>query len=193
MGIHGRGGCSAAAFTGNATLIERKQEHMSLRLFNRNPLLDEVTRSRSEMDRIIGGFLGASMMPGMTPTESAFTRVEGWLPPVDVSESEDGVMIRAEVPGVLARDIEITVTGTTLNISGKKEDKEEIEETDFYRCERRFGAFRRVIELPESIDPDRVTAESENGVILIRIAKKPGLKSRRVEIKPTSRRIPVPG
>jgi HSP20 family molecular chaperone IbpA len=50
-----------------------------------------------------------------------------------------------------------------------------------------------VIELPESIDPDRVTAESENGVILIRIAKKPGLKSRRVEIKPTSRRIPVPG
>ena len=85
------------------------------------------------------------------------------------------------------------MTGTTLNISGKKEDKEEIEETDFYRCERRFGAFRRVIELPESIDPDRVTAESENGVILIRIAKKPGLKSRRVEIKPTSRRIPVPG
>ena len=166
---------------------------MSLRLFNRNPLLDEVTRSRSEMDRIIGGFLGASMMPGMTPTESAFTRIEGWLPPVDVRESEDGVMIRAEIPGVLARDIEITVTGTTLNISGKKEDKEEIEETDFYRCERRFGAFRRVIELPESIDPDRVTAESENGVILIRIAKKPGLKSRRVEIKPTSRRIPVPG
>ncbi len=152
-------------------------------------MFDELTRSRDDFDRMFGKFFGASMLP----TDGRFNRTEGWLPPVDVSETDDGVMIRAEVPGVLARDLEITVTGTTLNITGKKEEKEETEQEDFYRCERRFGAFRRVIELPESIDADRVNAETENGVVIIRIAKKPGQRTRRIEIKPTSRRIPVPG
>jgi HSP20 family molecular chaperone IbpA len=50
-----------------------------------------------------------------------------------------------------------------------------------------------VIDLPESIDPDRVTADVDNGIVTIRVAKKPGLRSRRVEVKPTSRRVPVPG
>jgi HSP20 family protein len=96
-----------------------------------------------------------------------------------------------------ARDIEITIAGSTLNITGRKQEKEECEQEDFYRCERRFGAFRRVIELPESIDADRVTADTENGVITIRVAKKPGQRTRRVEVKSESkapaRRISVPG
>jgi HSP20 family protein len=119
------------------------------------------------------------------------------MPPVDVSESDDEVMVRTEVPGMSARDIEVTIAGTTLNITGRKQEKEECEQEDFYRCERRFGVFRRAIELPESIDADHVTADAENGVITIRIAKKPGQRTRRVEVKSESktpaRRITVPG
>ena len=99
--------------------------------------------------------------------------------------------MRTETPGIPTRELDITVAGTTLNISGKKEEKEEAEGEDFYRCERRFGSFRRVVELPESIDPDKVSADCDNGVVTIRIAKKPGQRTRRVEVKPATRRIAV--
>ncbi|MEY5031536.1 MAG: hypothetical protein RL354_567, partial [Planctomycetota bacterium] len=163
----------------------------------RTPILDEFARTRDEMDRMLGRFLGTTLGTTFGAPESRFSRVEGWLPPVDVSESDDEVMVRAEVPGMNARDIEITIAGSTLNITGRKQEREECEQEDFYRCERRFGAFRRVIELPESIDADRVTADTENGVITIRVAKKPGQRTRRVEVKSESkapaRRISVPG
>jgi HSP20 family protein len=174
---------------------------MSLTFWNRTPILDEFARTRDEMDRMLGRFLGTTLGPALGTTlgapESRLARGEGWLPPVDVSESDEEVMVRAEVPGMNARDIEITIAGSTLNITGRKQEKEECEQEDFYRCERRFGAFRRVIELPESIDADRVTADTENGVITIRVAKKPGQRTRRVEVKSESkapaRRISVPG
>lgn len=166
---------------------------MSLTFWNRNPLMDEFSRTREDLDRMLGRFVGM----GTVFPEMRFNRVEGWLPPVDVSESDDEVMVRIEAPGVNPRDIDISLSGTTLNITGKKEEKEECEGEDFYRCERRFGSFRRVIDLPESVDPDRVSADSENGVITVHVAKRPGAKPRRVEVKletkPTSRRIPVPG
>ena len=171
---------------------------MSLTLWNRNPRVEDFARTREEMDRMIGRFLGGTTM---MPFEGRFGRLEGgmpqvWLPPVDVSETDDEVIISTELPGISAREVDITVTGTTLNISGKKEEKEECEQDNFFRCERRFGAFRRSIELPESIDPDRISADAENGVITIRVAKKPGQRTRKVEIKsttPTTRRVTVPG
>ncbi|MCE2881843.1 MAG: Hsp20/alpha crystallin family protein [Planctomycetaceae bacterium] len=161
---------------------------MSMAFWNRNPLIEEFTRARNDMDRMLGRFVGASTGSG----EFGTMRPEGWVPAVDVSESEDEVVVRGEIPGISPRDLEITVAGTTLNISGKKEEKEECDGEDFYRCERRFGSFRRVIELPESIDPDKVVADADNGVVTIRIAKKPGQRTRRVEIKPAARRIAVP-
>jgi HSP20 family protein len=189
MGRAGRSG--AAPFH---THIHRKEAgEMSLSTWNRNPFFDDFARARDDMDRMLGRFLGSTM----TTPESRLTRGEGWLPPVDVSENDEEVMVRTEVPGIAARDIDVTIAGSTLNISGRKDEKEECEQEDFYRCERRFGSFRRVVDLPDSVDPDRVTAEADNGVITIRIAKKPGQRTRRVEVKSETRaparRIPVPG
>lgn len=165
---------------------------MNLSLWNRNPIVDEFTRARDEMDRMLGRFVGG--VP--TPFANNFglgARLEGWVPPVDVGETDDEVTVRAEIPGIAPRDLEITVAGNILNIAGQKTEKEETEREDFYRCERRFGSFRRVLELPESIDPDRVSADIDQGVVTIRIAKKPGERTRRVEIKPAARRVTVPG
>lgn len=161
---------------------------MNLTLWNRNPLIDEFARARDDMDRMLGRFLGS----GMVAPEGRFARTEGWAPAIDVSESADEVMVRAEMPGIAARDLEITLTGNVLAVSGRKEEKEEVEHEDFYRCERRFGSFRRMVELPESIDPERITADSENGIVTIRVAKKPGQRARRIEVKPTTRRVSVP-
>lgn len=162
---------------------------MNLSIFSRNPILDEVARTREEMDRVLGRFLGTAM----TPIEGGTSRLEGWIPPVDISETDEELFIRTEVPGIATRDLEITITGTSLTIAGKKEEREETEQEDFYRCERRFGAFRRVVELPDSADSERISADSDNGVVTIRVAKKPGQRAKRVEVKPSSRRVPIPG
>ena len=167
---------------------------MSLGMFRRTPILDEFMRSRDDMDRMLGDrLIGRVLGSGLGPFEPMATRMEGWAPPVDVSETDDEIVVRTEIPGIATRDLEITITGTALSISGKKEEKEEMEQEDFYRCERRFGAFRRVIDLPETIDADRISADSDNGVVTIRVAKKPGQRAKRIEVKPTSRRVPVPG
>jgi len=167
---------------------------MNLALWNRTPMLDEFARTRDELDRAMLRFFGTPNLP-LTGFGAVmpFGRIEGFAPLVDVGETDDEVTIRAEVPGVSSRDLDVTIEGNTLNISGKKEEKEEFEGENSYRCERRFGAFRRSIELPESVDPDRVNADFADGVVTIRVAKKPGQRARRVEVKPVSRRVTVPG
>lgn len=164
---------------------------MSLTTWTRNPLVDDFMRARDDMGRIFSRMLGGGMYEPFAGTAGG--RLEGYMPPVDVSENDDAVVVRAEIPGIAARDLDISVTGNTLVISGRKDEREECEGEDFYRSERRFGAFRRTIDLPESVDPERITADSENGIVTVRFARKPGMRSRRVEIKPTSRRVTVQG
>jgi HSP20 family protein len=198
--------------------MKDERNDMNLSLWNRHPLLEEFVRTRDELDRNLGRFFGTSMtpfgnmgpfagfgLPASTTRSEAFpilsrleslappTRLEGFAPPVDIGETDDEVTVRVEVPGVSPRDLDVTIEGTNLSIAGKKDEKEEFEGENSYRCERRFGAFRRMVELPESIDPDRVNADFADGVITIRLSKKPGLRARRVEVKPTARRVTVPG
>ena len=140
---------------------------MNLTLWkHRNPITGDLSRIREEMDRTIERMFGGSVV------ESKMLRNEGWLPAIDVSENDTEVTVRAEVPGIAPDDLEVTVLGTTLSISGTKREKSEKRGEDFYQCERRFGAFRRVIELPESVDPDKVTAETDQGVVCVHIGKR---------------------
>ena len=156
---------------------------MNLSLWKRrSPINSDLARLRDEMDRTFDRFFSEPW--GMI--EPKLLRTEGWLPAVDVSETDAEVTVRAEIPGIAAKDLEIEVTGTTMTIAGKKEEYEEEKGENFYQSERRFGAFRRLIDLPETIDPDKVTAESENGVVTIHVARKPGMKPRRVEVKPAA-------
>ena len=156
-------------------------------LTRRNPFSNDVVRLRDEMERTFDRIFGEPF--GII--EPLPVRGEGWMPPIDLTETENEVLIRAEIPGIPAKDLEITVTGTLLTISGSKKEETEKKGVDFYRCERRFGAFRRMIELPETIDSDKVAAESENGILLVHVAKKPGAKPRAIEVKPTSKKVPV--
>jgi HSP20 family protein len=173
---------------------------MSLTLFRkRNPLSivpanGEFARLRDEMDRTLERFYNEPF--GMLGAEPKALRTTGWIPPLDVSENETEVTIRAEVPGIPTKDLDISITGNVLTMSGKKEEMTEKKEDDFYQCERRFGSFRRVIELPETIDAEKVTAEADNGVVTIHVAKKPGVKPKHVEVKPAAnvgKKVPIAG
>lgn len=153
----------------------------------RNPFSTDVARLRDEMERTFDRFFNEPF--GLL--EPLPVRTEGWLPPIDVTDTENEVTVRAEIPGIPPKDLEVSITGTTLTLAGSKKEEVEKKGADFYRCERRFGAFRRVVELPEGVDPEKINAESDNGVLIIHIAKKPGAKPRQVEIKPVSKKVTV--
>lgn len=161
---------------------------MSLTIWkNRDPMNGGLARLRDEMDRTFEKVFNEPF--GFA--EPKLLRYEGWVPPLDMSETDTEVTLRAEVPGIAAKDLDISVTGKTLSIAGEKEEINEKEKEDFYQCERRFGAFKRVIDLPETVDPDKVTAEVDNGLVTIHVAKRPNAKPKQVEVKPVGRKVLV--
>lgn len=165
---------------------------MSLALFNRKRNVagalapnGELTRFREEMDRAIDRFFNDPFHLAGSPERGSGV---AWTPAVDVSEAENEFVIRAELPGVAAKDVEISVAGDTLTIAGEKSECVEKAGENFYRCERSFGSFRRMIELPSTADAEKVTAESDNGVVTIHVAKKIGARAKQIEVKSTSKK-----
>ncbi len=136
----------------------------------------ELSRLRSFVDEVFDRFSRDPFAHGTTAESS-------WRPALDVSETDSEITIRAEVPGIDPKELDIAVNGSMLSIGGEKSGGEEREGEDWWQCERRFGSFKRVLELPNSADPDKVTAEGENGIVTVRIAKKPGARTRQVEVR----------
>jgi len=152
---------------------------MTLTLTQRKAPTDgEIGRIRDEMERAIETMLSEPLM------EPRLFRIQGWMPVIDVSESPTEMVIRAEVPGIADRDLEVSVVGNALVITGEKRSEDESAGEDWCRCERRFGAFRRVIELPQSVEADKARAESDSGIVTVRIPKRPDVRPRSIEIKP---------
>ena len=156
-----------------------------------SPFNGDLARFRDEMDRTFDRFFTDPFALGMI--EPKALRSEGWLPAIDVSETETEVTIRADAPGIAAKDLDISVSGSTLTIAGQKEESSEKKDENYCHCERRFGSFRRSIDLPDTVDADKVTAESDNGVVTIHVAKKPGAKPKQVEVKPAAKKVAVAG
>lgn len=109
------------------------------------------------------------------------------VPTLDVIDKEDAVKLIADLPGLSEKDIDVEVSDKTLTISGEK--KEEVEEGDEegerYVSERRFGRFVRSIALPEGIDQDNIDASFRNGVLTVRLPKKPEAQhpARKIEVR----------
>jgi HSP20 family protein len=96
-----------------------------------------------------------------------------WAPPVDIVEDEDRFMIKAEVPGLDASDIEVSVSDNAITLKGHKAtDHREGDERNTLQAERRFGSFFRTITLPVTVDPSSVTANCRKGVLEISLGKK---------------------
>ena len=104
-------------------------------------------------------------------------------PVIDVAEQEDAFMVNAEVPGCKADDIDISVHGNTLTISGeKKQDKEE-EKKGFYHIERSYGSFRRDLNLGSAVDPEKIEARCKDGILSITLPKTEKSKAVKVKVK----------
>jgi len=134
---------------------------------------------RGEMDRLFDAF-AREPLAGI---EWPFASSGRWAPAVDVTEDDKSLTIRAEVPGIGPEDLDVTVSGNQLVLSGEKKESIEKTEGDFCQSERRFGSFRRTVPLPEAVDPEKVIAEYANGVLTIKLEKSPVSVAKRIEVK----------
>ncbi|WP_051472072.1 Hsp20/alpha crystallin family protein [Patulibacter minatonensis] len=108
-------------------------------------------------------------------------RRAGWVPQVDLHESEDGYVLLADLPGVSADDVAIDVERNVLTLSGAR-TRRSGQDTRLVRSERSYGSFRRQLTMPEGVDPDEIVASFDRGVLEIRIPKPVKARPRRITI-----------
>jgi HSP20 family protein len=134
----------------------------------------ELARLHDEMDDLFRGFFGGWETP---------LAGHRFFPAVDVTENENDIVVKAEVPGCKADDIDISVHGNTLTVSGEKKAEHEKTEKGYYHLERSHGSFRRDLTLPTDVDPTKVDAACKEGVLTIILPKAERAKAVKVKIK----------
>lgn len=145
------------------------------------PFMD-LSRWEHEMDRMMDDFFTRRMRPWW-PERWLSRDSEIVTPTVDVYEEKDDIVVKAELPGMDKNDIEVNISDSELTLKGEKKKEEKIEQKDYYRCERSYGAFFRSVELPKGVQADKVKASFKNGILEVRIPKSEEAKTREVKIK----------
>lgn len=132
----------------------------------------EIEQLQRRMDRLFETLWG----------ERPFWR-PGVYPLVNISETKDHVLVRAELPGVKPEDVEVTLKNRNLVIRGERKIPSEGEEVNYHRRERESGFFRRVVHLPVMVDPNQVEAALKDGVLTITLSKPEEVKPRQIQVK----------
>ena len=115
-----------------------------------------------------------------TPRSAGATE---WVPAVDIIEEKGRFLLRADVPGVAATDIELSMDAGVLTVSGVRHAEERDEDAGIQRAERSSGRFLRRFTLPETVDADRIAAKSSNGILEVSIPKLPEVQARRITVE----------
>jgi len=135
---------------------------------------NETAMGLHSLDRIIDDFFGSPF------SLSAF--VSSRVPRVDVLEKGSNVIVKAELPGVAPDDIHISVDGTVLTIAGEKKQEQETKDDEYYRLERSYGSFQRVVALPSRVNEEKAKARYKNGVLTIELPKTE-MSKKKIEIE----------
>jgi HSP20 family protein len=105
-----------------------------------------------------------------------------WAPAIDVYEDANNVFVKAELPGLTDKDVDVNIVDNTLVIRGEKKKEEEKKEQNYYRIERSYGAFQRSIPLPNAVEPEKVKASFKGGVLEIEMPKKEEAKPKQIKV-----------
>ncbi len=114
---------------------------------------------------------------GVRPSEGT------WLPAVDIRETDDALIVTAELPGIDKKDVHLDIRDGVLTISGERKYEKDVKEENVHRIERAYGRFSRSFALPRNVDTDKVEAKMDKGVLEIRLPKKESAKPKAIEIK----------
>jgi HSP20 family protein len=104
-------------------------------------------------------------------------------PSFDVKETKDAYIFKADLPGIKQEDVELSMTGNRLTLSGKREDERHEEGEQYHAYERSYGSFSRSFTLPEGVDLENVQADLRDGVLSVTVPKKPEVQARRIQLK----------
>ena len=139
---------------------------------NRN----ELSTLHSQMDDLFDSFFRGLDKPFSLFGERAW-------PAIDVAEKDEAILVRAEVPGCTPEDIDISVYGNTLTLSGEKKESREANGDGFYHMESSYGSFRREIPLPVEVDADKIEAVVKDGILSVTLPKAEKSKAVKVKVK----------
>ena len=136
----------------------------------------DFEKMRREMDRLWDSFF--EERPRRRPEKE-----REWLPSLDVSETKSDIVVKAEVPGMDPKDIDISLSNGVLNIKGQKKQEREEKEENYHLVERSYGAFARSVQLPCEVKTDKINASYRNGVLKVILPKAEEAKTREIKIK----------
>jgi HSP20 family protein len=138
----------------------------------------ELATIQTEMNRLFNTFFE----PANVSNGSSNTSGRRWIPAMDLVEADDNFVLRADLPGLSEGDVNIELEDNVLTISGQRTAEHEERKEGYHRIERASGAFSRSLTLPEGVDPERVQASFDRGVLEVRIPKPEQRKPRKVTI-----------
>lgn len=137
--------------------------------------LNSILESRERLSRLLNENVGYGYAEEGMHTGS-------WIPPVDIYETDQDVILKAELPGVNAQDVEARVHDGTLYLKGERKYEREVKEENFRHVERSYGTFTRTFSLPASVDADRVKADFKDGILTLKMPKREEAKPKAIQI-----------
>lgn len=135
---------------------------------------DPFQAFRAEMDKLAETFFGRRTMPTMPSMPAWGMMTDGLvMPSIDLKEDDGSVVLTAELPGMSEKDLDVEVKNGVLTLKGEKQHAYDDKKDDVQIMERRYGRVQRSLRLPESVDPNKISAKFDNGVLTITMPKKP--------------------
>ncbi len=144
-------------------------------MMSRRGSFHDMDTFRQEMDSLLEWAFGRGWGDGFLENS--------WVPPVDVEQETDRFRIRVDLPGVKRDEIQITVNGDTLTVSGEKKRETETKKDDAYRAERYYGSFSRSLTLPSAVDTNKIEASYKDGVLEITVPKSEEARPKQIKIQ----------
>lgn len=141
-----------------------------------NPLR-ELRSMQDQMDRLLNVSWGGGDYSGEDIKEGI------WQPAVDIYETQDSIVIKAELPDVDQKDIDVRIEDGLLTIKGERKHESEVKKENYHRIERYFGSFQRSFKLPGTVDQEKVQASCEKGVLTVTLPKKEEVKPKQINVE----------
>jgi HSP20 family protein len=136
----------------------------------------DLLASQREFDRLFRDFFTPSPGEGELSTRT-------WAPAVDIYETADSIVLKAELPGVDPKDVDVRIEENRLYLKGERRFEKEVKEENYHRVERSYGSFARSFALPNSIAADKVTAEYKDGVLSLTLPKREEAKPKAIKVE----------
>lgn len=136
----------------------------------------ELSSLQTEMNRLFNTAFGD------VPSGGTAGAARRWMPAMDLLETDEDFVLRADLPGMTESDVNIELEDNVLTVSGERKAEREDKREGFYRMERAFGSFSRSLTLPKGVDPEAVSASFDQGVLEVRIPKPEQRKPRKISI-----------